>query len=232
MEKNMRKRAFSFLVCLLILNLVACRDQDDRLFPTPTLTSTSEGPFYRFTWRGAERDALLPEGISQAAQEQLSTGNVGYLLIGLDTKEDRRTLRKRLQEQGIGIVTFALGPNDATFFATVLPSASEALNEMDSEGTLLFAALMPPEIKLDSDLVERVKSDPFGTSNIYIELFAPPNETQKKELDTFLKKPEFPIHPSSTMVGGHIMNRNLHKLAELPYVMDIGPSGGQLLPTK
>ena len=180
----MRKNIFYIVLLLLV---AACSGQPDAQLDQPT----GEIMF------PSGEEVRLNAGIQKSVNQALTNNNGGYFLLQFSSSLDGKT--RNVLEQ-VGVVFFDYIPNNACL-AFLTPESLKTLQQLESEGVLIYVGSIPTAAKLDPGLTEKLQEDPEQHLNLIVQFFEEPSQDEKHELELLMEVTSYSFGPVNFAEG-------------------------------
>ena len=177
----------NIIYIVLLLLVAACSGQPDAQLDQPT----GEIVF------PSREEVRLNAGIQKSINQALTDNSGGYFLLQFSSSLDAKT--RNVLEQ-VGVVFFDYIPNNA-YYAFLTPESLKTLQQLESEGVLIYVGSIPTAAKLDPGLTEKLQEDPEQHLNLIVQFFEEPSQDEKHELELLMEVTSYSFGPVNFAEG-------------------------------
>jgi len=177
----------NIIYIMLLLLVAACSGQPD---------AKLDQPMGEIVFPSGEV-VRLNAGIQKSVNQALTDNCGGYFLIQFSSSLDEKT--RNVLEQ-VGVVFFDYIPNNACL-AFLTPESLKTLQQLESEGVLIYVGSIPTAAKLDPGLTEKLQEDPEQHLNLIVQFFEEPSQDEKHELELLMEVTSYSFGPVNFAEG-------------------------------
>ena len=188
---------------ILLLLVAACSGQPDAQLDQPT---------GEIVFPSGEA-VRLNAGIQKSVNQALTDNSGGYFLLQFSSSLDGET--RNVLEQ-VGVVFFDYIPNNA-YYAFLTPESLKTLQQLESEGVLVYVGSIPTAAKLDPGLTEKMQEDPEQHLNLIVQFFEEPSQDEKQELELLMEATSYSFGPVNFAEGSAAAGK-LEEILSLSFV--------------